>query len=161
MQLSTIIEDICSSYPELVVESVVSQKSFAVVHRSDMNTICSAGPIHNPHMVISVDDQCQAQMKFQMFFQTVFKEAYSRQAADPHLKSRESDSVCPGIPEYLLEVRFKSKNYREWQLPFKRHDNQKCKLWHITQHHKCSPDDPLYNYCPSCKLLWHDLCALT
>ena len=62
---SAIIEEIRSSYPELVVESVVSQKSFAVVHQSDMNTICSAGPIYNPRMVISVDDQCHAHMEFQ------------------------------------------------------------------------------------------------
>ena len=102
VQLSTIIEDIRSSYPELVVESVVSEKSFAVVRQSDMNTICSAGPIYNPRMVISVDDQGHAQMEFQVFFRTMLKEAYSRQAADPHLESmlRESGySVCPGIPE--------------------------------------------------------------
>ena len=45
VNLSAIIKDIRSSYPELVVESVVSQKSFAVVRQSDMNTICSTGPI--------------------------------------------------------------------------------------------------------------------
>ena len=142
----------------------MSEKSFAVVRQSDMNTICSAGPIYNPRMVISVDDQGHAQMEFQVFFRTMLKEAYSRQAADPHLESmlRESGySVCPGIPEYPLEVRFKSKNYRKWQLPFTRHDSRKCKMWHIPQHHKRSPNDPLYNWCPSCKLLWHDLCALT
>ena len=95
----------------------MSEKSFAVVRQSDMNIICSAGPIYNPRMVISVDDQGHAQMEFQVFFRTMLKEAYSRQAADPHLESmlRESGySVCPGIPEYPLEVCFKSKNYRKW-----------------------------------------------
>lgn len=135
----SIIEDIRSSYPELVVESVVDEKSFVVVRQSDMNTTCSAGPIYNPRMVISVDGQCHPQMEFQVFFRTVFKGAYTRQAATPHLESMQRESgysVCPGIPEYPSEVRFKSKNYREWQLPFKRHDSQKCKLWHIPQHHK-------------------------
>ena len=92
----------------------MSQKSFAVVHQSDMNTICSAGPICSPRMVISVDDQCHAHMEFQVIFRTVFKEAYSRQAADLHLESmlRESGySVCPECPS---EVCFKSKNYWEW-----------------------------------------------
>ena len=92
----------------------MSQKSFAVVHQSDMNTICSAGPICSPRMVISVDDQCHAHMEFQVIFRTVFKEAYSHQAADLHLESmlRESGySVCPECPS---EVCFKSKNYWEW-----------------------------------------------
>ena len=102
VQLSAIIKDTRSSYPELVVESVVSEKSYAVVRQSD---ICSAGPIYryNTWMVISVDDQCHAQMEFQKFFSTVFKEAYSCQAADPHLQSmlrKSGYSVCPGIPEY-------------------------------------------------------------
>ena len=82
------------------------EESFAVVRQSDMNTICSAGPIHNHRMVISVDDQCHAQIEFQVLFRTVFKEAYSHQAADPHLESmlRESGySICPGIPDYPLE----------------------------------------------------------
>ena len=67
VQLSAIIKDTRSSYPELVVESVVSEKSYAVVRQSD---ICSAGPIYryNTWMVISVDDQCHAQMEFQKFF---------------------------------------------------------------------------------------------
>ena len=109
----------------------MSEKSFAVVRQSDMNTICSAGPTYNPRMVISVYDQGHAQMEFQVFFRTVLKEAYSRQAADLHLESmlRESGhSVCPGIPEYPLEVRFKSKKQRKWQLPFTCHDSMKCKL---------------------------------
>jgi len=70
--LPDIIESIRSTYPELVVESVVEEKSFVVVCQSDMNTVCSAGPIYNPHMVISVDGQCLPQMEFQVFFQTVF-----------------------------------------------------------------------------------------
>ena len=65
VQLSAIIKDTRSSYPELVVESVVSEKSYAVIRQSD---ICSAGPIYNTWMVISVDDQCHAQMEFQKFF---------------------------------------------------------------------------------------------
>ena len=103
----------------------MSEKSFAVVRQSDMNTICSAGPTYNPRTVISVYDQGQAQMDFQVFFRTVLKEAHSRQAADLHLESmlRESGySVCPGIPEDPLEVRFKSKNQWKWQLHFTRHD---------------------------------------
>ena len=43
----------------------MSEKSYAVVRQSD---ICSAGPIYNTWMVISVDDQCHAQMEFQKFF---------------------------------------------------------------------------------------------
>ena len=86
MQLPDIIESIPSTYPEIVVESVV-EKSFMVVHQSDMNTVCSAGPIYNPRMVISVDGQCLPQMEFQVFFQPVFKEAYSLQALVPHLES--------------------------------------------------------------------------
>ena len=48
VHLSAIIEDIRSSYPELVVESVVSEKSFAVVCQGDKHHICSFWPFFDP-----------------------------------------------------------------------------------------------------------------
>ena len=69
-------------------------------------------------------------------------------------------TVCPGIPSFPAEVRFKPKKYWEWKLPFVRHDSKGCKFWYVSNHCKRSIEDPLYDSCPSCKLLWLDLGTL-
>ena len=68
--------------------------------------------------------------------------------------------ICPGIPNLPSEIGFKPKKYRQWSLPFVRHDSIDCQLWHKPSHHKRSKDDPMYDSCPPCKLLWHDIGVL-
>ena len=89
----------------------MSEKSFVVVCQSDMNTSCSAGPIYNPRMVISVDDQCHAQMEFQVFFfhfkPSLRKLAYSCEAADSHL-----ESILRGNQNLLFVLVFLSTHWK-------------------------------------------------
>jgi len=66
---------------------------------------------------------------------------------------------APGSQVYL--VKFKPKKYRKWTLPFVRTDSLEWQsLWHKPSHHKRSEDDPLYDSCASCKLLWHNIGVL-
>ena len=126
-----------------------------------VSTAGSAGLIYNPRLLIS---NCEPQLEFQVFFRSICKEAYTPEVADAHLRSMLPGSgytVCPGIPSFPTEVYFKPKKYREWKSPFVQHDSKGCKLWHAPNHRKRSPEDPLYDSCPSCKLLWRDLGTLT
>ena len=128
-----------------------------------MNTQCSAGAIYNPRLVSSDDTLDEPQLEFQVFFRSICKEAYTPEVANTYLQSLLPGSgyaLCSGIPSFPTEVRFKPKKYREWTSPFVRHNSRTSKLWHVPSHHKRSPNDPLYNSCPSCKLLWHDLGTL-
>ena len=128
-----------------------------------MSTACSAGPVYNPRLLISDDGMEKPQLEFQVFFRSICSEPYSSEAAEVHLKSllpASGYTVCPGIPNFPAEVHFQPKKYREWKSPFVHRYSQECKFWHVPSHRKRSPEDPLYDSCPSCKLLWHDLDAL-
>ncbi|MCG8623782.1 MAG: hypothetical protein MJE68_17545 [Proteobacteria bacterium] len=159
--MTDIAIDLRNRYPNLIVEMTheVSKVSL-IVRQKEMSMVSSVGPIHNPHLLVSSSVGGEPQLEFQVFFLLVCKEAYTSVVADAYLQSMLPGSgyaVCPGFP---TEVSFKPKKYREWKLPFVRHDSKSCKLWHHPVHHKRSPEDPLYDSCPSCKLLWHDLSTL-
>lgn len=151
-RLTDIATDIRTRYQDHVVETAGDgNKTFIVVKQKEMNTQCSAGPIYNPHLVISDDTLDEPQLEFQVFFRSICKEAYTPEVANTYLQSLLPGlgyALCPGIPSFPTEVRFKPKKYREWTSPFVRHNSHTCKLWHVPSHHKRSPNDPLYNSCP-------------
>ena len=157
-------KDIHARYPCLVVETAVDgNKTVLIIRQKEMNSACSAGPVYNPRLLISDVGVDEPHFEFQVFCHVVFTGPYTPVAVHSYLQSMLPGSgytVCPGIPNLAPEIRFKPKKYRQWKLPFVRHDSQGCKLWHVPTHHKRSPDDPLYDSCPSCKLLRHDLDTL-
>ena len=65
--------------------------------------------------------------------------------------------ICPGIKEYPSELKFETKQYGKWELPYKRHDSKCCAMWHdpTKQHH--FEHDSLFNVCNSCCKLQKDI----
>ena len=64
----------------------------------------------------------------------------------------------PGISNYpRTEIRFKTKNLREWGLPFNRMDALKCMLWHVPSNAKHPHGSPLRDTCTPCRRLTHDI----
>ena len=54
-------------------------------------------------------------------------------------------------------MRFKTKNLREWGLPFNRLDSQSCLLWHIPNNTHHPSGDMLRDTCGPCKRLSFDI----
>ena len=65
--------------------------------------------------------------------------------------------TCPGIKEYPSDVRFKTKNLREWGEPFNRLDSNSCLLWHLPSNNCRPTGDLLQNACAPCKRLQFDI----
>ena len=62
--------------------------------------------------------------------------------------------ICPGLTD---EIKFKTKNLREWGVPFSRMDSRTCLLWHIPCNLRRPTGDPLRDVCAPCRRLKHDL----
>ena len=159
--ITDIIDDIKLRYADLVVEQARCEDNvFIVVRQKALSTKSNVGPIYNPRIVILYDGATEPKLEFQGFFKAIVK---MQAAADQYLSSLLPGSgytVCSGIPAIPEEVRFSPKKYRAWTSPFVRHDSHNCKLWMVPTHHRRAPDDPLYNSCSSCRLLWHDVGVL-
>ena len=113
--------------------------------------------------MISYDGTTEPKLAFQGFFKDIVKMQYTTAATDQYLSSPLPGSkytVCSGIPAIPEEVRFLPKKYQAWTSPFVHHDSHNCKLWMVPTHHRRAPDDPLYDSCAACRLLWHDVCVL-
>ncbi len=63
--------------------------------------------------------------------------------------------VCPGIKQYPDDIRFQTKNIREWGSPFNIKFSASCYQWHVPNNVKQQPDSIAYNCCNPCKLLIH------
>ena len=117
------------------------------------------GPLANPRLCIFAKEG-SLYYKWQVLFSTVTSSEYSLESVQPYLDQLEPRSgyvVCPGLSEYPDEIRFKTKNLREWGLPFHRIDSRGCLLWH-TPNNFCHPNgDPLRDVCTACRLLARDI----
>ena len=157
-----IAKDICAGYPDLSV--VTMPNGCVLVTKKTPVMDPTAGPIYNPRLLITSSlDLNEHYIDFQVFFKSIFHESYTTEAVDKYLQTMKTESgyvICPGIPNLPNEIGFKPKKYREWSIPFVRHDSIDCQLWHKPSHRKRSTDDPLYDSCPPCKLLWHDIGVL-
>ncbi len=113
------------------------------------------GPLANPRGSLSY--------KWQVLFNTVARGEYTFETIQPYLDQLAPLSgykLCPGISEYPQEIRFKTKNLREWGLPFNRLDSQACLLWHIPSNVRHPLGDPLRDVCTVCRRLTKDICQL-
>ena len=117
------------------------------------------GPLQNPRLYIYVVGGIVL-FKWQVYYYTVASGDYVLDAVRPYLDQLLTGgyNVCPGISKYpSVEVRFKSKNLREWGLPFNRMDSQDCLLWHLPNNIKHPQGDPMRDACVSCRRLLHDI----
>ena len=154
--------DICARYPDLLTNT--TPNGCVLVTKKTPVMDPTAGPIYNPRLLITPSlHLTEYYLEFQVFFKRIFHESYTMEAVDKFLQTMKTKSgyvICPGIPKLPGEIGYKPKKYREWSIPFARHDSVDCQLWHKPSHHKRSNDDPLYDSCPPCKLLWHDIGVL-
>lgn len=112
-------------------------------------------------MMTTVDSHdCSIHYKWQVLFNTVLEGSYNESVLRKHLDELRPQSgyvLCPGLKEYPEEIRFKTKNLRQWGLPFNRIDSKDCHLWHIPHNIHHPTGDELRDTCKSCRLLYHDI----
>ena len=121
------------------------------------------GPMTNPRLYIFEDDDHTVKYWWQIFFKTVDEGEFCTAKIQSYLEQlRPSSSfkVCPGIKEYPEEVRFQTKNLRQWGIPFNRLDSSSCELWHIPNNTHHPAGDKLRDTCYKCRLLQHDINSL-
>ncbi len=124
-----------------------------------LTTSPDLGPLANPRLCFRAVSGCVT-YKWQVFFHTVAGGDYTFEAVRPFLDQllmRSGYVVCPGLAEYPSGIRFKTKNVREWGLPFKRIDSQMCLLWHIPKNEKQPHGSQLRDVCMACRRLSHDI----
>lgn len=133
--------------------------SYLIVTRDDRYFITSAGPIQTPRLCVKCDAQ-NITFSFQVFYKSIDVGPYDHEMAMSFLSQLHPHSsyvVCPGLRDYPNAIEFKTKNVRLWGEPFGRIDSQACRLWHVPNNSRQPPTSPLYNCCPSCKQLNHDI----
>ena len=117
------------------------------------------GPLANPRVCV-FEDHHALQYKWQVLFMTVASGEYSFDAVQPYLEQLQPLSgykLCPGIREYPEEIRFQTKNLREWGQPFQRMDSQWCALWHVPNNVRYPAGNKLRDTCQACRRLSHDI----
>lgn len=65
--------------------------------------------------------------------------------------------VCPGIKEYPDQIRFDTKNLRQWGPPFNRKFSANCYQWHVPNNAQQLPGSIAFDCCKPCKQLLHDI----
>ncbi len=68
--------------------------------------------------------------------------------------------MCPRITDYPEDIRFETKNIRQWGSPFNRKYSALCYQWHVPNNCKQHPDSTAYTCCKPCKQLICDIDAL-
>ena len=120
------------------------------------------GPLSNPRLCIMSEGDT-IQYKWQVFFKTVVSGEYSMDAVKEYLDKLRPCSgfkVCPGLKQYPEELRFDTKNLRQWGLPFNRIDAKSCALWHVPHNVHHPAGDDLRDTCQCCRVLHHDITKL-
>ena len=143
---------------------------WAVVQSADKSVLVDGcyGPVKPVKLVFSSDGL----YSFQALLTTIKTGNWRLTSGHPTELNQLLDTMlpasgyvpCPGLRNYQAEfgefVRFHTKNLREWSLPFSRYDSNTCLLWHLPNNVKQSMSSPLFNCCPNCKSLFHELNAL-
>lgn len=163
-KLQTIAATIRDNYPKLKTNCVPTTTGslWVVVHREDM-VIYSPDhpPVYDPHLVLTISDG-NIIYDFKALSQTISKGIFNWEAIETHLNSLKPNSCwtfCPGI-KYPTAVHYQSKHCITMKSPYKRHQSDKCKIWHIPNNKKHSPGSQLFNTCNSCKILHNQLSTL-
>ena len=117
------------------------------------------GPIANPRLCFMLQNGAIL-FKWQILFKTISEGDYTYTGVSKFLTQLLYSSgytICPGLKEYPNDVLFKTKNLREWGLPFNRLDSQSCLLWHIPNNTHHPSGDMLRDTCGPCKRLSFDI----
>lgn len=125
--------------------------------------MAEVGPIANPRLCIVAHNDTM-KYKWQILFKTISEENYSFEGVRMYLEQLRYSSgytLCPGLKEYPSEVHFKTKNFREWGVPFGRMDSKYCLLWHIPNNIHHPAGDLLRDTCAPCRRISYDIKQLT
>ena len=122
-------------------------------------THSEAGPLQNPRLCIAHEPHSDSSHYYwQVFYKTVEDGTCDNlTAVEVYLQQLLPSSgyvVCPGIRKYPDEIRFKTKNLRQWGEPFNRMVSANCSQWHIPNNTQ-QPQDSIAFDC--CKSLLHDI----
>lgn len=74
------------------------------------------------------------QYKWQVLFKIVTSGDYSVDAVKEYLdklRPHSGSKICPGLKNYPEDLRFDTKNIRQWGLPFDHINAESCAFWHI------------------------------
>ena len=107
------------------------------------------GPLVNPRLCVLAEGDF-IRYKWQVFFKTITSGDYSVDTVKEYLEELKPHSgykICPGLKNYPEELRFDTKNVRQWGLPFNRIDAQSCALWHIPHNVHHPAGDELRDTC--------------
>lgn len=117
------------------------------------------GPLQNPRLCFHAVGGSFVYL-WQVFLCNVVGGDYAFETVQPYLDQlsvKSGYTLCPGIGQYPPELRFKTKNLREWGIPFTRADSQMCLLWHLPNNEKYPHGDKLRDVCTACRRLSHDI----
>ena len=169
------IEDVkhfvCMCYPSLELEVVsVGGSSWVIVQSKYVRlpgAATSAGPIKPARVVSNDEGEYGVEVLMKVIQTGSWKESHPPykeicSVLDTFL-SNSGYVLCPGVKDYTCEflhiIRFQSKNLRVWGQPI-RHDSVGCLLWHKAANLRISEENPLFNVCPSCKVLRSQLLVI-
>lgn len=158
--LNELYSGICSKFPEITCSKFYSpRKRWLVLFHPQRSIHRGVGPLQNPRLCLACDGT-SATYQFQVFFKTdesSLCDPKRLNVLSQQLLPSSEYVICPGIPDYPQEIRFKMTHLHEWGQPFGRLDADACALWHIPDNARQHPTSPLYNACKQCKQLHHDI----
>ena len=91
------------------------------------------GPMAIPRLCVYAEHHT-VKYVWQVLFKHMDEGEYSVEKIEPYLEQLRPSSgytFCLGIREYPPEIRFHTKNLRQWGIPFHRIDATACEMWHI------------------------------
>ena len=122
------------------------------------------GPIQNPRLCVYHEGAARVSdghFLWQVFYSTVSEGVYcGPNDIEMYLEQLLPSSgyvVCPGIRKYPEEIRFTTKNLRQWGMPFNRKFSASCYQWHIPNNAHQQLDSIAFDCCKPCKQLLHDI----
>ena len=123
-------------------------------------TQAMGGPLQNPRLCI-VHEAQSSHFYWQIYYSTIQDGVYANPSdIEMYLEQLLPSSgyvVCPGIRSYPDQIRFTTKNLRQWGPPFNRMFSATCAQWHIPNNVQQSPESLGFDCCKSCKQLLHDI----
>ena len=118
------------------------------------------GPLQNPRLCI-VHEAQSSHFYLQIYYSTIQDGVYSSPSdVEMYLEQLLPSSgyvICPGIRSYPDQIRFATKNLRQWGPPFNWMFSAACAQWHIPNNVQQSQESLGFDCCKSCKQLLHDI----
>lgn len=150
-----------SKAPELTYTKCYTQNScWLVITPKQAVIFPDIDPVQSPRLCLTCNGTASVTYLFQVLFKTIESGVCDSDRLDALCQQMLPSSpyvVCPGIPSYPDDIRFKTEHLHEWGQPFSRLDSDLCALWHIPNNARQLPTSSLYNACKQCKQLWHDI----